>query len=286
MSKRKKKDREKPPDDEIRDLLRPTRTVAITFASSTSLPDYVFLKMWRLPVLPYVPPAKQCFRCLSDHQIHIALISETWLKPNIKFDIRGYTVVRNDSGNNHNGVAIIIHNSIHFQNITTFSDSSIQNIGIKIQIHNKSLHIVRVSFYCPPRSNPSFSKLKLVNLIKSISKPMILAGDFNAHHTVWGCASIDSRSRDLIDIIEENDLVLLNNGSPNTIGLDLTMVSSNLALSCEWQVCDTPLGGYVATLLGAGLPHAAHIRDKNVSTVDREILDDRHVTKGESRDEA
>ncbi|RVE54156.1 hypothetical protein evm_001279 [Chilo suppressalis] len=50
--------------------------------------------------------------------------------------------------------------------------------------------------------------------------------------------------RDLIDIIEENDLVLLNNGSPTTIGtnswrpsgLDLTMVSSNLALSCEWQL--------------------------------------------------
>lgn len=43
---------------------QPTQTVAITFASSTSLPDFVFLKMWRLPVLPYVPPVKQCFRCL------------------------------------------------------------------------------------------------------------------------------------------------------------------------------------------------------------------------------
>ncbi|KAL4720191.1 hypothetical protein ACJJTC_013656 [Scirpophaga incertulas] len=29
--------------------LQPTQTVAITFASSTSLPDFVFLKMWRLP---------------------------------------------------------------------------------------------------------------------------------------------------------------------------------------------------------------------------------------------
>lgn len=48
--------------------LQPTQTVTITFASSTSLPDYVFLKMWRIPVLPYIPPVKQCFKCLRyDH---------------------------------------------------------------------------------------------------------------------------------------------------------------------------------------------------------------------------
>ncbi|XP_049871789.1 uncharacterized protein LOC126370809 [Pectinophora gossypiella] len=44
--------------------LEPTQTVTITFASSTCLPDYVFIKMWRLPVLPYIPPVKQCFNCL------------------------------------------------------------------------------------------------------------------------------------------------------------------------------------------------------------------------------
>lgn len=44
--------------------LEPTQTVAITFASSTSLPDFVYLKMWRLPVLPYIPPVKQCYKCL------------------------------------------------------------------------------------------------------------------------------------------------------------------------------------------------------------------------------
>lgn len=49
-------------------ILQPTQAVIITFASSTSLPDYVHLKMWRLPVRPYVPPVKQCFRCLRfDH---------------------------------------------------------------------------------------------------------------------------------------------------------------------------------------------------------------------------
>lgn len=44
--------------------LVPTQSVAITFSASVSLPDYVYIKMWRLPVLPYIPPVKQCFKCL------------------------------------------------------------------------------------------------------------------------------------------------------------------------------------------------------------------------------
>lgn len=33
---------------------------------------------------------------LYENAIHIALISETWLRPHIKFNIRNYSVVRND----------------------------------------------------------------------------------------------------------------------------------------------------------------------------------------------
>lgn len=44
--------------------LVPTQTVTVTFASSTSLPEHVFIKMWRIPVVPYIPPVKQCFKCL------------------------------------------------------------------------------------------------------------------------------------------------------------------------------------------------------------------------------
>lgn len=46
---------------------------------------------------------------------------------------------------------------------------------------------------------------------------MIVAGDFNAHHTMWGCGSIDSHARD-IDVMEENNLVLLNDRNPTTKG--------------------------------------------------------------------
>lgn len=42
---------------------QPTQTVAVTFAS-TQLPEYVCLDHWRHEVSQYVPPVKQCLRCM------------------------------------------------------------------------------------------------------------------------------------------------------------------------------------------------------------------------------
>lgn len=187
---------------------------------------------------------------LYDNNIHIGIISETWLKPNQRFNIRGYSIERNDTGNKHNGVAILIHNSIVYSKLVTTFDNSMQNIGVRISIGNKEISII--SFYSPTNCNPILSKTKLDALIKSIPRPMIFAGDFNAHHTSWGCNSTSPRGRDILDIIENNNLVLLNNGQPTTVGslswrpnaLDLSIVSSSLALSCDWSVYNDPLGSY------------------------------------------
>ena len=39
------------------------QTVAITFATTTT-PEYVDLNLWRFPVSSYIPPVKQCYKCL------------------------------------------------------------------------------------------------------------------------------------------------------------------------------------------------------------------------------
>lgn len=41
----------------------PTQTVAVTF-SSTKLPEFVYLDNWRHEVKQYIPPVKQCLKCL------------------------------------------------------------------------------------------------------------------------------------------------------------------------------------------------------------------------------
>lgn len=187
---------------------------------------------------------------LYEQDIHLAIICETWLRPETIFKIKGFNVVIHDSGNKHNGVAILIKDTIQYKHLPTFSDNGLQIICVTIFLNNKELSLI--SCYCPTYSYPRFDKTKLDNLIKSIPHPFILAGDFNAHNTSWGCNSTSRRGREILDVINDNYLVLLNDGQVTTVGssswrpnaLDLTIVSPELAMSCEWSVHNDPLGSY------------------------------------------
>ncbi|CAG4962477.1 unnamed protein product [Parnassius apollo] len=69
--------------------------------------------------------------------------------------------------------------------------------------------------------------------------PVFIAGDFKAHHTLWECSELDSRGRDVFVSIDDNNLIILNDGQMTTVeshrwrqnASDLTLVSSSLALS-------------------------------------------------------
>lgn len=77
-------------------------------------------------------------------------------------------------------------------------------------------------------------------------------GDFNAQHSAWGCYSVNIRGREVLEIINDYNLVLLNDGEMTTVGsdrwqrnaLDLNVVSPSISMSCHWSVHDDPLGSY------------------------------------------
>lgn len=193
---------------------------------------------------------------LIENDIHIALLSETWLQSKHNFKVRGYQIARLDSGNSHNGVAILIHNSLQYTKIDTYFDDSIQNIAIRL-FYGNNKQITIISFYSPGNCQPSFSKSKLNNLISSVPGPLFLAGDFNANNLAWGSTSTDIRGREVLEVIDDNNLVILNDGQATTVGthvwrqnaLDLTIVSPSLALNCNWSVFDDPLGSYHLPLI-------------------------------------
>lgn len=188
---------------------------------------------------------------LNDNHIHVALLCETWLRPHMRFQINGYNIVRLDSGNSHNGVAILIHKSLDYRKIDTFYDDSLQNIAVRLRYSNNK-ELTLITFYSPGNCVPSFSRTKLDNLINSVPGPLLIAGDFNAHHPMWGSSRVDSRGRDVLECINDNNLVLLNDGEFTTIGsnswqrnaLDLSIVSPSLATACSWSVHDDPLGSF------------------------------------------
>ncbi len=73
-----------------------------------------------------------------------------------------------------------------------------------------------------------------------------MCGDFNAHSTSWGGKRTDANGEVIEELLDEKNMVCLNDGrgtrvdvhTGNTSVQDLTLVSSNLAGMCEWDVSE------------------------------------------------
>ena len=84
----------------------------------------------------------------------------------------------------------------------------------------------------------------LQQLIDQLPQPFILMGDFNAKHTLWGETSCDPWGILVEQLIDQNNLVILNDGSPtrhdiyhNTLSaIDLSICSPSVALDYQWSV--------------------------------------------------
>ena len=71
-------------------------------------------------------------------------------------------------------------------------------------------------------------------------------GDFNSHHTLWGCTHTNDKGRIIEDFITKHDLVLLNDKSATYLhpatgsysSLDLTIGSPEICPEFNWKVVD------------------------------------------------
>ncbi|XP_041451717.1 uncharacterized protein LOC121405176 [Drosophila obscura] len=86
--------------------------------------------------------------------------------------------------------------------------------------------------------------------------PTIIAGDFNAWATEWGCPRTNPRGQVLLESFATLDAVLLNTGSQQTFGragtgsiIDLTFASSSLSPRTTWKVSDIYTGSDHSALI-------------------------------------
>ena len=104
------------------------------------------------------------------------------------------------------------------------------------------------SIYLPP--GVRFPRAELGRLVDELPPPIVILGDFNAHHTVWGSEQCCVRGRSLERFTHEQSLSVLNSGtrthftlpSGQTSVLDLTICSPQLAQYFTWTVAGDPLG--------------------------------------------
>jgi len=95
---------------------------------------------------------------------------------------------------------------------------------------------------CPP---PKVNEV--VEYCNTNRLPLVVGGDANAHHTLWGSSDINERGIQLLEFIVEQDLHCINKGhKPNFVTsntkerLDVTLVSNDLITKVSfWKVLDT-----------------------------------------------
>ena len=98
------------------------------------------------------------------------------------------------------------------------------------------------SVYLPP--NRSVDVVELRQLVKQLPKPFMLLGDFNGHHTMWGCRDINPRGRIIEDFLAEENLCIFNDdtttylhpASGSATAIDLSLCDPNLYLDYTWRV--------------------------------------------------
>ncbi len=64
-------------------------------------------------------------------------------------------------------------------------------------------------------------------LVVQLSSPVLLLGDFNGHHTLWGCLNVDSKGQEIADFSLSSNACTLN---------DLIHMYIYLATGCKSAV--------------------------------------------------
>lgn len=171
-------------------------------------------------------------------------VSETWLIPGSRFHVSGYSCLRDDRADGYAGSALLVSRSIPFSLITLPPISPEINV-----VAVKAFNITLLSVYI---AHPRLSLIPdILRIISSVPSPIILMGDFNAHHCSWGSSHNDSFALVLLEILDEANLCIINNGSPTrrvlptqnpNSAVDLTICSPSLASVLSWNILPTSFG--------------------------------------------
>jgi len=174
------------------------------------------------------------------------------LRPDNKFWLSGFNVFRKDIVSScQRGICILIKNNLIYSNInlTSFNHPSWEIQGITLSVANDSIAIVNV--YRHPNLITPFNVYHQLfsSLLRNYSK-LIVVGDFNAHHTWWGCQHNDSHGNSLSYAIDMHGLIVLNDRfSPTLLHptalhsiIDLALSSESVATCCSSFVGHDTLG--------------------------------------------
>ena len=170
--------------------------------------------------------------CRNSNSTYVICIQETHLTPKYHPVFQNYTILRQNRPpfrGKGGGLLICIKTSLEFSEVNLSGPSTCMEV-FGVTVGGYAIFTV----YNPPshhRQTENFVFLSRFNKV-------VLCGNFNAHHGMWGSLSANHNSRVLLSVLETHDFVVLNTSVPTHyslsgrykwIVLDLSIVSADVA---------------------------------------------------------
>jgi len=188
--------------------------------------------------------AKKCeiLNVIRQFRPAVIALQETMLRDTDKFNIPNYNCVKKQGHINrraHGGTALFIHESVPYNElkIRTELEATAITASFDMTITICSLYSSR---------NHNLTEQLLNDLLQRLPQPALILGDINSYNTLWGSNSTDTRGRIFESFLNENNLIVLNSGTPTRIALntetaiDVSIASPGVAASCHWEVLPSP----------------------------------------------
>lgn len=120
----------------------------------------------------------------------------------------------------------------------------------------------------------------LTEIDRASKYPLVMLGDFNAHHEEWGSAKADNRGKTVLEYVVDHNLVVINSGEAtrmnpangNLSSIDLSIVSSEIACKLDWSVHNDSRGSdhfpIMVSLIGIRATHQTKRRQWRYNVAD------------------
>ncbi|GFX29395.1 probable RNA-directed DNA polymerase from transposon BS [Trichonephila clavipes] len=163
---------------------------------------------------------------------------KTHLGPGDTLHIPNFTIYRNDRPtlpNQHRrgGTALLLKSSLPHYHTPTPPTGTVEATSVTLTPPG-SQPIVITSLYISPSqtTHPIHSDLETIFSLGDVS---IVCGDFNAHHTSWGCKRNDQRGKIIKNLIDTTNTQLIAPTSPTRFGYNsASIIDFALTRNLPW----------------------------------------------------
>lgn len=147
---------------------------------------------------------------LQQHNIDIALISETHLNANKTVKVVNYNLYRNDRLNNtYGGTAIYVKKNIDHTKLPIPNLIQLESNGIEVYTKHGKIKIY-AAYHSPKKTH----LVQDLHTILSTNDSTIIAGDFNAKHSDWNSRVNNYNGIELQNYVNSHNVIAVGPTEP------------------------------------------------------------------------